>query len=168
MYVLKIKVLEDCPNRDYVRDYYKNKINTIGYHGDAGIDLIFPDDVTCETGKVTYCNLGIACEMQPLMKAESVSFSLEARSSISKTPLMLANSRGIIDSGYRGPIIAALRCFIDKNHPSTIDNFTYQIKKGDRLVQIVSPNLNPIIVMLVDELSETDRGSQGFGSTDNK
>ena len=80
------------------------------------------------------------------------------RSSISKTPLMLANSVGIIDSGYRGEIIGAFRNLSSSN---------YTIEKHSRLLQICAPDLRPIHVELVDEpfFNTTERGSGGFGST---
>jgi dUTP pyrophosphatase len=90
-----------------------------------------------------------------------VAFYLYPRSSTgTKTPLRLANSVGIIDSGYRGPLIAA---FDNGNE----DDF--QIQDKQRLVQICAPDLSyPIYVILVDseeELGKTNRGSGGFGST---
>ena len=75
---------------------------------------------------------------------------------MSKTPLRLANSVGIIDQGYRGNILAA----VDNNGPNI-----YQIKKGQRLFQICSPDLTPMLVKIVQELDKTERGSGGFGST---
>jgi len=83
------------------------------------------------------------------------------RSSISKTPLMLANQTGIIDSGYRGNLIAAVRYL-----PSMKDS-TYNVEKHIRLFQICHPQLCPVYVVMVDEdqLSLTERGSGGFGST---
>jgi len=90
-----------------------------------------------------------------------VGFYLYPRSSTgTKTPLRLANSVGIIDSGYRGPLIAAF------------DNWKkddFEIQENQRLVQICAPDLSyPIYVILVDteeELGKTNRGSGGFGST---
>ncbi len=91
----------------------------------------------------------------------STGYYMFPRSSISKTPLMLANHTGIIDSGYRGNLIAAVRYL-----PSTAD-VTYEAEKDTRLFQICHPQLCPIYVVLVDEaqLSLTERGSGGFGST---
>ena len=70
---------------------------------------------------------------------------------------MLANSTGIIDSGYRGNIKVALRLF----------NKSYQITKYTRLTQICLPSLKPFFIKLVDveDLSDTIRGEGGFGST---
>ena len=88
-------------------------------------------------------------------------FYIYPRSSISKTPLMLANHTGIIDSGYRGNLIGAFRClFLEPNQP-------YHIEKYTRLLQICHPSLCPIYVIIVseNELSNTERGTDGFGST---
>jgi dUTP pyrophosphatase len=81
-------------------------------------------------------------------------FYLYPRSSISSTPLRLANSVGIIDSGYRGEIKA---CF------DSMD--TYSVKKNQRLVQLCTPTLEPMYVLVVNALTETARGQGGFGST---
>ena len=84
-------------------------------------------------------------------------FYLYPRSSISKTGLRLANSVGIIDSGYRGNLLAALDCY-QKDE---------EITKGMRLVQLCTPDLQPISkVRIVEEhIGETERGTGGFGST---
>ena len=91
-----------------------------------------------------------------------VSYYLYPRSSMAKTRLRLANSVGIIDAGYRGEIIAALDTIHDREHDS------FRVEKNQRLLQICSPTLEPIEVVLVDTLEElgiTDRGAGGFGST---
>ena len=97
----------------------------------------------------------IRCKMLNA-NGESVSYFLFARSSIAKTPLILANGVGIIDSNYRGPIISALRNVMQQD---------YEIPQYTRLVQICAPNLGSIRVVLVDRLDDTARGSGGFGST---
>ena len=78
------------------------------------------------------------------------------RSSISKTPLRLCNSIGLIDAGYRGEIIAAV---------DNIKEQSYKINVGERLFQLVAMNGSEINFELVSELTETDRGTGGFGST---
>ena len=78
------------------------------------------------------------------------------RSSISKTPLRQCNSIGLIDAGYRGEIMAAVDNIKDK--PFTLET-------GQRLFQLVAMDGSPIHFELVDELTETDRGEGGFGST---
>ena len=85
-------------------------------------------------------------------------FYMYPRSSISKTPLMLANSVGIIDAGYRGNLLGAFRSFSSQ---------TYFVDEYTRHLQITNPTLTPIVVQIVtaNELSSTERGSGGFGST---
>jgi dUTPase len=99
-------------------------------------------------------------------------FYLYPRSSISKTRMRLANSVGIIDSGYRGDIIAAVDT-IGLFGSTDIWNIWKEtlspIKKYDRYFQICSPNLSPFLVHIVETEEElgarTARGTGGFGST---
>ena len=90
----------------------------------------------------------------------SCGYYVYPRSSISKTPLMLANHVGIIDSGYRGNLMAALRKL-----PS--EKSFYLVEKHTRLFQICHPSLCPVFVVLVpeSELNSSERGDGGFGST---
>ena len=71
---------------------------------------------------------------------------------------MLANSVGIIDSGYRGPIIGAFRNISNQQE-------RYVVEKNTRLLQICEPDLRPILVQLVDSsfFETTERGEGGFG-----
>lgn len=163
---LNIKILPNCPNKEYVTDFYTKKVGTINYSRDCGVDLIFPKTVTFYKNIVTKCGLGIACELIPYNESESGPFDLVPRSSIVNTPLMLANSIGIFDPGYRGEVIAAFRCFPPYSGPKLSNNTCcYTAEQGTRLVQIVAPDRKPIQVNIVSELSSTDRGSNGFGST---
>ena len=76
-----------------------------------------------------------------------------------KTTLRLANSAGIIDSGYRGNL-----CGVFDNNCDSISG----VDKYQRLLQICSPTLEPLFVKVIDDLSffeNTDRGDGGFGST---
>jgi len=165
MHLLKIKILDDCPNIEFVRKFYQEKVNKISYENDCGVDIIFPEDEIFPTNKVIKCDMKIACEFIPCGQAKSGPFMLVGRSSISNTPLMLANAVGIFDPQYRGPVIAAFRCSIDRDHPSTINESFYNAHIGDRLVQIVAFDGKPIKVELVTNLTETKRGSNSFGST---
>jgi hypothetical protein len=89
---------------------------------------------------------------------EEVHYFLAPRSSICKTPLQMANSMGIIDRSYRGPLMAPVR-----NVNPTSD---YDIDEGTRLFQILAPDLGWIKeVRIVESLPETSRGEGGFGST---
>ena len=93
----------------------------------------------------------------------SCGYYLYPRSSMSKTPLMLANHTGIIDAGYRGFIKGAFR------HLSPLSSEQYYlVDKHARLVQVCHPSLCPVLVSVVNsetDLSDTSRGDGGFGST---
>lgn len=151
-YTLHIK-----PITDTAKKYYKE--NQIFHQGDSGFDLYIPCDVTFKPFETKFIDLQIQCEMKN--GENNVSYYLYPRSSIAKTPLFFANSVGIIDAGYRGNIIAALR-YIPY---ADIMNMPYVLKKDTRIVQICAPTLSPFNSELVEILSNTTRGENGFGST---
>lgn len=142
-------------------DNHNNKICTEKF-ADSGFDLLVPTNETFENSiKTKFINFQIKCEMAyydcKLKEITQSPYYIYPRSSISKTPLMLANHVGIIDSGYRGDLIGAFRC-LDKE---------YNVESNTRLLQICHPSLCPVYVVIVpeSELSNTERGSGGFGST---
>lgn len=99
-------------------------------------------------------------------------YYLYPRSSISKTRMRIANSVGIIDSGYRGDIIAAvdtIGVFGSSDIWHVWKETLMPIKKYDRYFQICAPDLSPFVVYIVEDeagLGEpTLRGAGGFGST---
>lgn len=96
-----------------------------------------------------------------------VAYQMVSRSSTGKnTPLMLANGSGLIDSSYRGNIKAIFNCLVKKdNHFQDTWGESFKIEKHRRLVQLVSPDLSPFIVELVESLDSTTRGNNGLGST---
>jgi len=121
------------------------------HDGDAGLDLYALEDVCFSSGETKKIKLGISCEAK-----DGRAYYLFPRSSISKTPLRLSNSIGLIDGGYRGEIMALC---------DNIKSFDYTVEKGDRLFQLVAADSSPISYTLVDNLSDTTRGTGGFGST---
>lgn len=135
---------------------------------DSGFDLFTPTTLDI-SGSVIKIDYGVKCAMYELGNvALSVAFEnreslkpqafyLYARSSIAKTNLRLANSVGIIDSGYRGNIGA----YFD-----VLSNGVAEEKS--RYVQLCHPSLDPFEVIMVyneDDLGSTRRGEGGFGST---
>ena len=141
---LKIK-----PLNDLAREIYEEHGHF--HEGDAGLDLYVLEEMEFLPGETKAIRLGISCE-----PVEGRAYFLMPRSSISKTPLRMANSIGLIDAGYRGELMAV--CDHIKSEP-------YRIEKGQRLFQLVACDCSPISYELVDELSETTRGEGGFGST---
>jgi dUTP pyrophosphatase len=135
---------------------------------DSGFDIYVPDNISFEIHTNTvFINHQIKTEMlhynydydsRYIHRIHSP-FLLHPRSSITKTPLMLANHTGVIDQGYRGNIIGGFRN-LNLHHP-------YFVDKHSRLLQICHPSLCPIFVFVVEEndLSNTERQANGFGST---
>jgi dUTP pyrophosphatase len=101
-------------------------------------------------------NAFVSIEYKIKLPAKYHSYNMYSRSSISKTPLRLANGVGLCDAGYLGPLKAAL------HNTGTVD---YTVKKGERYVQLARPDLEEISFELVESLRESSRGSGGFGST---
>ena len=154
--------------------YLKEKYNSHSTfnEGDSGLDLFCPETVTIRAGETKFIDLGVSCEM--VKDNNNLSYYLYPRSSIAKTPLMLANSVGIIDAGYRGNLIAVVKYvptieilsgLINRTLTREEELPTYTVEKGTRLFQICSPNLQQFRFELVNELTDTDRGAGGFGST---
>eukprot|EP01068_Selenidium_serpulae_P015262 Selendium_serpulae@DN6192_c0_g1_i8.p1 len=90
--------------------------------GDSGLDLFVMEDDVIPAGESKMLPLGIKASAWENDK--NVSFLIFPRSSISKTPLRLSNSIGLIDSGYRGELKLAL---------DNIKTADYHVKKGERL-----------------------------------
>ena len=139
---------------------------------DSGFDLFVPEDEIFyyDSGmRAKLINFQLKTEMQSSVYTgtggffdRNKAYYLYARSSISKTPLMLANHVGVVDSGYRGDLIGAFRRFPGDNEGP------YLVSQHTRLVQICLPSLAPFKVEMVanlSDLSSTDRGQGGFGST---
>ena len=125
---------------------------------DAGFDLFVPETRVLGENKVEKINMQVKAAMTTT--DSSLGYCLHPRSSIHKTSLRLANSTGIIDSGYRGPLIGIFDC-IDMEKRETIEQF-------QRLIQVCSPTLTPFTVEIVSseaELGKTTRGEGGLGST---
>ena len=142
-----LKVLK-TPHTEKYYSQYKADAN-------SGVDVHISKTLVIEKPQPTdryTLHSDMFCEFT--VDGEPSGFWFVPRSSISKTPLIMANSLGIIDSSYRGELLAKVRADED-----------YSANEGDRLFQIVAPNFKPIQVKLVESLSETERGEDGFGST---
>jgi len=131
-----------------IRNLYATQLDT---NGNSGFDLYLPETTVFPAGKVTYADFGVQ-----MMTSDGAGFFLLPRSSISKTPLRLGNSIGVIDPTYRGPLMAALE------NTSSGD---ITIHAGTRLMQVCLPSLLPFRVEWADHLPQTHRGAGGFGST---
>jgi dUTP pyrophosphatase len=156
--VLKISVGNNELKKMY-ETYIEKHNNEImnNQFSNAGFDIFVPTETIVQScvSNVTMISMNVKCEM---IGERSLSYYMYPRSSISKTPLILANHVGIIDSGYRGNLIGAFR---------NLSDYNYVVEKNTRLLQICHPSLSPFLVELVDEsaLSNSERGAGGFGST---
>ena len=122
--------------------------------GDAGFDLraCIKESVTIKPGETKIIPTGLAM---------AIPFGYEVqvrpRSGMSaKTKIRIGNSPGTIDSGYRGEIGVIV---------DNIGDTDYTINHEDRIAQGVLNKVPTADFELVEELSETDRGTGGFGST---
>lgn len=128
-------------------------IPSYAHNLDAGMDLTAVSKKVVDGnvyGYVSY-GIGIAIEIP-----EGYVGLIFPRSSISKTGMILANAVGVIDSGYKGEIECRF-----KHISKTID---YNI--NDKVAQLIIIPIPKVSFVEVDDLSETDRGVNGFGSTD--
>lgn len=157
--VLKITV---NPNKPELVELYKIHIQKHNASiltdpfPNSGFDLFVPETTEVKTD-LKMISMDVKCEMLD-KDGYSIPYYMYPRSSLSKTPLMLANHVGIIDSGYRGFLIGAFR---------NLSMTSYTIEQHNRLLQVCHPSLCPLHVVMVDEseLSTTSRGEGGFGST---
>lgn len=123
--------------------------------GAAGMDLCYDGDrLTLYQDEQTKVSTGIAVEI-PHGHAGLVC----TRSGLACVGVVVANSPGVVDEDYRGPV-----CVVLINHgsePHTID-------RGDRIAQMVISPVVRVELKEVEELGDTARGSGGFGSTGTK
>jgi dUTP pyrophosphatase len=126
-------------------------VPTYSKDGDAGMDVTSTEIISDTESQVTY-GTGIAVEIP-----KGYVGLVFPRSSIRKYELELSNSVGVIDSGYRGEIQATF------NKTNGLHSVKYEV--GDRIFQIMILPHPTVTFNLVDELSDTERGEGGFGST---
>jgi dUTP pyrophosphatase len=124
-----------------------------GYPGDAGLDLVVAKDTTIGFDQFVDVDLGISVEMPP-----GTWGMLTGRSSTMRKRGLLV-TQGIIDNGYRGPLYAGVR---------NLSEGRVELKRGERIAQLILlplPADSPPPLERVPALSESHRGTNGFGST---
>ena len=126
-------------------------IPTYAKPGDGGMDLVATSIISNTTFDITY-GMGIALEIP-----EGYVGLIFPRSSIRKYDLLLSNCVGVCDSGYRGELQATFK------KTNGLDSLSYKV--GDRIAQIMIIPHPPIEFAEVEELSDSERGEGGFGST---
>ena len=133
-------------------------VPTLGSVEAAGMDLyadIPEKELKIFPGETVPVNTGIAVAIP------SGHFGgIYARSGLAlKQGLRPANCVGVIDSDYRGPVIVAL-------HNDSSE--TRLIEHGERIAQLIIQKYEAVVISVVDDLSDTERGEGGFGSTGTK
>ena len=119
--------------------------------GDAGMDLTITKEIENTSFSVSY-GFGIAMEIP-----KGYVGLVFPRSSVRNQDLILSNCVGVIDSGYRGELQATFK------KTNGLDSIKYKV--GERGAQIIILPYPTIYMTEVPELSNTERGSGGFGST---
>lgn len=119
--------------------------------GDAGMDLTITKEIENTSFVVTY-GFGIAIEIP-----KNFVGLVFPRSSIRNYDLIMSNSVGVIDSGYRGELQATFK------KTNGLDSFKYKV--GERGAQIIILPYPQVKMVESNELSDTERGTGGFGST---
>lgn len=144
----------------------------------AGFDLVAVEDVIIAPGETALVPLGFAIEIPP-----GYEMQVRPRSGVSwKTKLRVSNSPGTVDGDFRGEVKVIVDN-IERGEPGEtprlrlidgkmefsrgeyFEKYTYIIRKGDRIAQGVIAPIERVTFVVVDELSETARGSGGFGHT---
>lgn len=139
---MKVKIKKLHPNA-VIPSYAK--------HGDAGMDLTATKKKYDAKGNIVY-GTDLAIEIP-----EGYVGLLFPRSSNSKYDLILSNSVGVIDSGYRGEIMMKFK--------ETTFPYGGEYRVGDRIGQMIIMPYPKIEFEEVEELSVTERGDGGYGST---
>ena len=120
--------------------------------GDAAWDLRSRIDVELPAKRSVAVPTGVRMELPENFEAQ-----VRPRSGLAlKYDLMLTNSPGTIDAGYRGEVAVIMY---------NGGSLPYQVRRGDRIAQMVICRLPEVLLEQTSELSESDRGTGGFGST---
>ncbi len=119
---------------------------------DAGLDLFSIEETTIKPGESQLIHTGIAVELPPSTEAQ-----VRPRSGLAlKHQITVLNTPGTVDAGYRGEIGVILI-----NHGKQ----PFQVLKGMKIAQLVVAPIIRVKIEPVNQLSLTDRGNNGFGST---
>ena len=135
-------------------------IPTYAKDGDAGMDLTAVTKSYDRDGNIVY-GTGLAFEIP-----KGYVGLVFPRSSLSRLDIALSNCVGVIDSGYRGEVTVKFKpamLFNREQRPIILNNRIYEV--GERVAQIIIIPYPQITFIEADELSETERGTGGYGSS---
>jgi len=174
--VCKMYVIDPVLREEYEKRVaaHNTRLNDSS-HPDSGFDILQPSEriLYRENELNNKIPLGVMAAAYDIESGKPLAYYLFPRSSISQSNMRMSNSVGIIDSGYRGELIAAVdlvgaacRRAIDGSGADVENDVHIQV--NDRYFQICMGDLKPFYVELVDTLGDlgiTQRGAGGFGST---
>jgi dUTP pyrophosphatase len=123
------------------------------HNGDAGADLVCIEDVTLKSGERKLVSTGVAIALP-----KGYVGLVHPRSGLAnKHGIGIVNTPGTIDSGYRGELKI---CLINLD-----PNETVSLPAGSRIAQLVIQEVTTAQFVEVQDLDDTERSVQGFGST---
>lgn len=138
--------------------------------GAAAMDLYAAEDIFAPISAITVVSTGIAIAVPEGYEAQ-----IRARSGLAINGVMVANGPGTIDSDYRGEIKVILANFgyvnVEEPKPMGMGDVSqeyrkgWQIKRGDRIAQILFAPVTKAMFEVVENLNATNRNAGGFGST---
>ncbi|CCF64413.1 Deoxyuridine 5'-triphosphate nucleotidohydrolase (dUTPase) (dUTP pyrophosphatase) [Nocardia cyriacigeorgica GUH-2] len=126
---------------------------TRAHPGDAGVDLCTTEDVILEPGERVLVGTGIAVALP----VGTVGLIHPRSGLAAKTGLSVVNTPGTVDAGYRGEIKV---CLINHDPRTRIE-----LRRGDRIAQLLVQRVELVDFVEVDRLDETTRGAGGYGSS---
>ena len=130
-------------------DFYL-PVPAYAHPGDAGLDL-YAAAPALVTGETALIPTGVAVAVP-----DGYVGLVCPRSGLSKYGVTVANAPGVVDSGYRGELMVRL---------TTTSKTPYRVNFGDRIAQLVLLSIARPTITIVNSLKDTERGTNGFGST---
>lgn len=120
--------------------------------GDAGLDLYAAESIYLYAGHTTLIRTGIAIELDP----GTVGYVCSRSGMALKHSVFVLNAPGVVDSSFRGEVGVILH---------NAGSYEYHVRAGDRVAQLVVQSILHPVLEIVEVLTETDRGTGGFGHT---
>lgn len=154
------------------------KIPSYAHEGDAGMDICALEDTTLPLHIPTLVRTGIAAEIP-----DGYEIQVRSRSGLALKGVQVYNAPGTVDSKYRGEIgvilmyinreveteeqgeVSQISGRIARPSPVAYNRISRKVKAGDKIAQLVLAPVTFADISETEELSETERGTNGFGST---
>lgn len=133
------------------------KLPSNAHSTDVGLDLYADEDAFIKTGETVTIGTGIAMSIPRGFYGK-----IEDRSSMAS--MGIRTGAGVIDAGYNGEIRIVLHNLNNKND-SSYRGLGYEIKKGQKIAQLIVQTVVPVRLAEVEKLEQSERGTNGFGSS---